>query len=267
MTEHHFNVEVAKECGVNASILFTNIAYWVEHNRANRANFHDGTYWTFNSMKAFSELFPYFSQKQINTALKKLEDEGLIATGNYNKLPFDRTKWYAVTKKGHSFLQNEELPTEQKGEMHFPEKSNEILPLGQMTFDHKVEPIPDINTDKKHNIENIKKERKKGKKEQTNYDQIINNLVANEEVKNELYEFIKMRKFIKKPLTNKGLELIIDDLFKLSTNPDEQIKILDKSIANNWAGLFPLKTTNNYQQQERKEEVKRDGSDYAEFDY
>lgn len=123
-----------------------------------------------------------------------------------------------------------------------------------------------INNTVNNTIDN-KKERKKGKKEQTNYDQIITKLVANEEVKNELYEFIKMRKFIKKPLTNKGLELIIDDLFKLSTNPDEQIKILDKSIANNWAGLFPLKPANNYQQQERKEEVKRDGSDYAEFDY
>ena len=262
MTDHHFNVEVAKECGVNASILFTNIYFWVEHNRANGANFHDGAYWTFNSMKAFSELFPYLSQKQINTALKKLEDEKLIATGNYNKLPFDRTKWYSVTKKGYSVMQKGEIPIDQKVDMHLPEKSNEILPPGQMTFSPEGEPIPDINTDEKTNMINIKKERKKGKQEQTNYDQIINNLVVNEEVKNELYEFIKMRKFIKKPLTNKGLELIIDELFNLSTVPDEQIKILDKSIANNWAGLFPLKDN----QQERKNEVKRDGSDYAEFD-
>ena len=119
-----------------------------------------------------------------------------------------------------------------------------------------------VNNTVNNTIDN-KKERKKGEN-QTDYDQIITNLIFNEEVKNELYEFVKMRKFIKKPLTNKGLELIIDELFNLSTVPDEQIKILDKSIANNWAGLFPLKTTN---QQERQNEVKRDGSDYAEFDY
>lgn len=264
MTDHHFNVEVAKECGVNASILFTNIYFWVEHNRANGANFHDGTYWTFNSMKAFSELFPYLSQKQINTALKKLEDEELIATGNYNKLPFDRTKWYSVTKKGYSFMQKGEIPIDQKGDMDLPEKSNEILPPGQLTFSPEGGPIPDINTDKKTNILNLKKERKKGKQEQTNYDQIINRLVASEEVKTELYEFIKMRKFIKKPLTNKGLELTINQLFNLSVVPGDQIKILDNSIVNNWAGLFPLKTTN--QQQERQNEVKRDGSEYSEFD-
>lgn len=260
MADHHFNVEIAKECGVNASILFSNIAYWIEHNKANGINFHDGHYWTFNSMKAFSELFPYFSEKQIKTALKKLEDDGLIMTGNYNKLPFDRTKWYAVTNKGYTIL-NQGNANEQNVPIDETEKSNEIRPEGQMRFDQKDRAIPDINTDEKRNIVN-KKERKKDKEKQTSYDEIINNMVVNEEVKAELLEFVKMRKFIKKPLTNKGLELIINELFNLSYIPEEQIMILDKSIANNWAGLFPL---TNYQG--RQQEVKRDGSDYAEFDY
>lgn len=259
MTDHHFSVEIAKECGVNASILFSNIAYWIEHNRANGINYHDGHYWTFNSMKAFSELFPYFSEKQIKTALKKLEDDELIMTGNYNKLPFDRTKWYAITSKGYSILNNID-------ELNVPidetKKSNENGPESPMRLDQKDRAIPDINEDKKLNIENIKKERKEDKKKQTSYDEIINNMVFNEEVKAELLEFVKMRKFIKKPLTNKGLELIINELFNLSYIPEEQIMILDKSIANNWAGIFPL---TNYQ--ERQQEVKRDGSDYAEFDY
>lgn len=261
MADHHFNVEIAKECGVNASILFSNIAYWIEHNKANGINYHDGHYWTFNSMKAFSELFPYFSEKQIKTALKKLEDDGLIMTGNYNKLPFDRTKWYAVTNKGYTIL-NQGNANEQNVQIDETEKSNEIRPESQMRLDQKDRAIPDINTDEKNNIVNKKKERKKDKEKQTSYDEIINNLVVNEEVKAELLEFVKMRKFIKKPLTNKGLELIINELFNLSYIPEEQIMILDKSIANNWAGLFPL---TNYQ--ERQQEVRRDGSDYAEFDY
>lgn len=261
MADHHFNVEIAKECGVNASILFSNIAYWIEHNKANGINFHDGHYWTFNSMKAFSELFPYFSEKQIKTALKKLEDDGLIMTGNYNKLPFDRTKWYAVTNKGYTIL-NQGNADEQNVPIDETKKSNEIRPESPMRLDQKGRAIPDINEDEKHNILNKKKERKKDKEKQTSYDEIINNMVVNEEVKAELLEFVKMRKFIKKPLTNKGLELIINELFNLSYIPEEQIMILDKSIANNWAGLFPL---TNYQ--ERQQEVKRDGSDYAEFDY
>ena len=50
-----------------------------------------------------------------------------------------------------------------------------------------------------------------------------------------------MRKAIKKPLTTKGLELMIKKLYKLSTNIDEQIQILNNSIMNNWQGIFALK--------------------------
>ena len=50
-----------------------------------------------------------------------------------------------------------------------------------------------------------------------------------------------MRKAINKPLTTKGLELMIKRLYKLTTNVDEQIEILNNSIMNNWQGVFPLK--------------------------
>lgn len=105
MTNHQFDIEVAKEVGVNASILFTSIFSEVERNKADGVNFHDGTYWTFGSARELSEAFPYLSPKQINLALKKLEGKGLIATGNYSRTPFDRTKWYSVTEKGYSFMQ------------------------------------------------------------------------------------------------------------------------------------------------------------------
>ena len=53
-----------------------------------------------------------------------------------------------------------------------------------------------------------------------------------------------MRKAIKKPLTTIGLELMIKKLYRLSTNVDEQIEILNNSIMNNWQGIFPLKEEN-----------------------
>lgn len=83
----------------------------------------------------------------------------------------------------------------------------------------------------------------KNKKEKklTELDDLINNNFSNEELKNTVYEFIKMRKAIKKPLTTRGLELMINKLYKLTTNIDEQIEILNNSIMNNWQGIFPLK--------------------------
>lgn len=90
------------------------------------------------------------------------------------------------------------------------------------------------------------KERKKGKK-QTSYDQIINSEVTDESVKAELYEYIKMRKMIKKPMTDRALVLLINKLQDLSKNADEAVQILDQSITGNWMSVYPLKEDRNHQ--------------------
>ena len=103
----------------------------------------------------------------------------------------------------------------------------------------------DINT-------NIKKEIKK----ESNYDLIINDLVQDDDLKELLYEFIKMRKIIKSPLTDKALKMVINKLYKLSSKKEEQLEILNNSIINNWKDIYPLKgnnqnTTNNYKRIEQ----------------
>lgn len=143
---HSFDVEIATEFGVNCAILLNHIYFWVEKNRANERHFHEGKYWTYNSINAYTELFPYMSDKQIRTSLKKLEDSGLISVGNFNQSAYDRTKWYALTEKGMSILQNCNID--------LPKRANGLSENG--------EPIPDINitdiniTDnKKININNV----------------------------------------------------------------------------------------------------------------
>jgi hypothetical protein len=110
---------------------------------------------------------------------------------------------------------------------------NEIITLGQN--DTTNTNVYTINTN------NVKKEKK-----ETEYDILINNNFKDEELKETIYEFIKMRKSIKKPLTTRGLELMIKNLYKLSTDVHEQIEILNNSIMNNWQGIFPLKKDNVY---------------------
>lgn len=102
--QHHFNVEVATQYGVHSAILLDNLYYWIEKNRANGNNFFDGHYWTYNSKKALSELFPYLSEKQVRTAIENLVNDGILITGNYNEMKMDRTMWYSITKKGYELL-------------------------------------------------------------------------------------------------------------------------------------------------------------------
>lgn len=97
-----FDVQIAEKYGVNAALLFQNIAYWVQYNRANGKNLYDGYYWTYNSRKALCEIFPYLSPRQIETAVQKLIEAGLVLTGNYNEKPYDRTLWYTLTAQGEA---------------------------------------------------------------------------------------------------------------------------------------------------------------------
>ena len=59
---------------------------------------------------------------------------------------------------------------------------------------------------------------------------------------NEAIEgFIEFRKKIKKPMTDRAIELLIKELNKLSDNEEEQIAIINQSILNGWQGVFALK--------------------------
>lgn len=128
---HMFDTEIAEQLSVNAAIIFQHIAFWCIHSEANGTNYHDGEYWTYSSVNAFCTVFPYLSAKQINVAIKKLLDAELIIKGNYNKSAYDRTIWYAVTKKGKSIYR--------KGKMENPKRENGLPEKG--------EPIPDIVPD------------------------------------------------------------------------------------------------------------------------
>lgn len=131
--EHSFNIELAKEYGILEAILLKNIWFWIEKNRANEKNFYDGTYWTYNSTRAFNELFPYASESSIKRALKGLQEKGIIKTGNYNKSSYDRTLWYAFTDLGESIVSNRQMEVNKSSNGN---KQNGLT-------------IPDINTDDK----------------------------------------------------------------------------------------------------------------------
>lgn len=104
--EHYFNVQIAKEYGIEEAILIHNIYFWIKKNMANERHFHDGRYWTYNTQKALTELFPYINETKIQRSLKKLDDLGFIIKGNYNENKLDRTQWYAFSDEAIAILQN-----------------------------------------------------------------------------------------------------------------------------------------------------------------
>ena len=169
-----FDVDVAMELGINAAIVLENIGFWIKKNEANRTNYYDGYYWTYNTRKAYIELFPYFSEKQIHLVFKKLIEGEYIICGNYNQSKYDRTLWYALTDKGRKILGYDEPKTDgaednqkqyaaeqdnaievQKGNCMNPERDISIYtkggfqntPKGDFKIHQRGAPIPYINTD------------------------------------------------------------------------------------------------------------------------
>ena len=94
-TFYSFNINLAREVGVERSVILSNICYWTQHNQKNETNFHNERYWTFNSSTAYQKMYPFWSIDKIKRMLKSLVDEGYLITGCFNELKFDRTLWYS----------------------------------------------------------------------------------------------------------------------------------------------------------------------------
>lgn len=108
-------------------------------------------------------------------------------------------------------------------------------------------------------LKDNKKERKP-KKQTKSYDEQITEYTENEELQNALKAFLQMRSFIKKPMTEYALKLMLKKLDELGNNDTTKIAIINQSITHNWQGIFPLK--NEYTKQEKQPEKKYDQNGY-----
>lgn len=150
---YSFSIEHAQQYGVDEAIMLQNFLFWIRQNAANNRHQYDDRTWTYNSKKAFTKLFPFWSYDQVKGVLNSLIKQGILVTGNYNKFSFDRTLWYAFKdeslfledfKKEPVALENQPL-----GEITQCQKVVSPAPLGKIT-----QPIPDSKPVKKPALKN-----------------------------------------------------------------------------------------------------------------
>lgn len=128
-----------------------------------------------------------------------------------------------------------DFPTLEKPTLEKPTLENRTL-LNTNKLNTKV-----LNT-------NNKKVSKAQSKPVENFDSIIQKSTESTELREALVEFVKFRKLIKKPMTNKALELIISKINRLGSSDREKVEIINQSIERGWAGVFALRSDEPMQQ-------------------
>jgi hypothetical protein len=215
MTRHSFDTVIATQVGVNAAVIYQNMMFWCEKNFANGHNIYDGYCWTYNSRRAWSDLFTYFSAAQIRTAIAKLISSGLVVKGHYNKNHYDRTIWYAPTETAAWLAGG----VGHKPQVHLSKIANGLVENSQ--------PIPVINTD-------------------INADKVYKEGAIPVWLPMEAWNgFLEMRKKQKKPMTDRAIKRAINKLDELRRAGNKPEDVLDQSTMHCWADLYAIKDKEN----------------------
>lgn len=267
MKKHILDIGVAQLVGANAALILENISYWCEHNAANNANLHDGRYWTYNSTKAFGELFPYMTISVIRASLKKLKDNGLILTGNYNKSAYDRTMWYTLTEKAEKMLDVN---------VHSDEPNQEEA------TDEATSPAPTTAQDPWANTTNATPEQfqlpvsepepqpqPKKRRKAKSFDAIIDAYTSDPETKELLGQWLQNRKAKRAAMTDSAIQSNINVLTKLAQESRMNVNdYLTEVIRRGWGSFFAI---NNYrstgtQQQKPQQQIIRTPEEQRQHD-
>lgn len=95
--------EDAAKYGVDEAVFLFNIRHWIEKDKTNDSSYHkhkdaDGIqrFWVFYSRKKLTELFVFWTEKQIRRIIKNLEKKKAILSGCFNRKKYDKTKWYTL---------------------------------------------------------------------------------------------------------------------------------------------------------------------------
>lgn len=137
-----FDLEHAKKYGINEAIMINNFQYWIIKNRANKTNFYQNHYWTYNTIPALARLFPFWTPRQVRYTLDSLFNKGVLIRGNFNKTKYDKTTWYAFADESAFLPPEEENSGNSDVSKLSDEKNNFVTPI--------PDNIPDIKQEKEN---------------------------------------------------------------------------------------------------------------------
>lgn len=95
------NEQLWIDFGLDSAVFLDYIAFWIKGNARNKQprNFHEGRYWTYNTLDALHNEFRGWSRDTIRGIIRKCVKNDLLIVSNFNKKKYDRTCWYTLSDK------------------------------------------------------------------------------------------------------------------------------------------------------------------------
>lgn len=173
----------------------------------------------------------------IKSALKELRLEGYLVITK--KMPNDTDS--GRIEYVYDVYEEPVQAREKQGVENLPV---EILPIEVQ----QVENQPQLNTNilntKEENTKKENTELKEVRTKASSFDEILDSVPVirdNPSLRDTFIEYIKMRKLIKHPLTDRALQININEAYKLSKgDPVLMQKLVEQSISRSYRGIFPL---------------------------
>lgn len=231
---YSFDGAIATDVGVSAAIVFYHIAHWIKFNEVHDRNFINGKYWMYDTIANMQRFLNFYTDRTIKNSISKLVETGYLIRDELSQDKYNHTKWYALTDKGMAYanLNNVQKGKFDRGKISLS-RMGKNFPIGDEKISQST--IKQRNTDKGIQQSN------------TTADPFC---TGSPVLDDALRGFAEMRKKMRKPLTDRAKQLIVNKLEKLAPGDTEkQAAILDQSVERGWQGIFPLKTDVQWQGQ------------------
>lgn len=243
-----------QDCWIWTDEKFTKGQAWVDlllmaNHRDKKIPFNDeiitigrGQYLT--SMRKLSERWRW-SISTVSRFLTLLEKDGMLVRNS------DRNRTL-ITIVNYDIFQDGGTQTDTVAE----HESNTSRTVAETNKNDK-----NVKNDKNNNISSD--EPVKDKKAPKVYS---DNVVLNEAIN----DFIKHRRAIKSPMTDRAIELFIKKLKGMTDDPEKQVEIINTAIERGWKGIYPIedkpkKSINDFQQTDYSDDLKKIEDLYMDF--
>lgn len=99
----HYNDSIAIYCGINSALISSYL--WDEAQK--HGKIIHGKNWYRCAQKRMTAIYPFLGRYAVSSAIKRLENAGIIVRAEHNASAFDRTLSYSFTSYGQALMEEQ----------------------------------------------------------------------------------------------------------------------------------------------------------------